>query len=299
MQRNSREHLLMHLSRKGPASVSEFTQHQVTTAQQTGMDGILILNLLRARNELLRKNILRGVCRFLDEGFTVLSIFKAWEVPPSASHWTIIRTQTSSYYALVLLPSPDVVVDSLVAASSRSVSRLCRPPLEENGHNDSHGRHEITPPQGQTAPCERSLRKHCGFWGQSLPRVEYETAVAALVVVVESVGADESVDASVTVKATISSLEKKKKKKLAKNNYGKWLVFIPAGGDADVTTTAGAASTKRHLVAVSKACTKVRVSAPHSKMLPPHPHPHAPPRVWMRKEEVRVWVGLYTLKPTF
>lgn len=90
MQRNSREHLLMCLSRKGPASVSEFTQHQVTTAQQTGMDGILILNLLRARNELLRKNILRGVCRFLDEGFTVLSIFKAWEVPPSASHWTII-----------------------------------------------------------------------------------------------------------------------------------------------------------------------------------------------------------------
>lgn len=71
--------------------------------------------------------------------------------------------------------------------------------------------------------------------------------------VVESVGAvavatDELADASVTAKATLAFLQKKKKKQ--RSFYGKGLVFIPAGGGVDVTSTVVAASTDRHVVAV-------------------------------------------------
>lgn len=141
------------------------------------------------------------------------------KVRPSKSHGTISHTQISS---VVFVPSSDAVDVTLGTAPSPSVFRTCRSPLEENSHNDSHGQHDLTSP-GEAAPCGRPLCKHCGFRGQSLPRAEYETTVAALGVAVESVGAvgvaaDEPADASVSVKAMI--------------------------GDVDVTSTAGAASTK-------------------------------------------------------
>lgn len=152
---------------------------------------------------------------------TILSVFKAWVVIPPKSHSTIIRTQISADYAAVLLPWSDVVGDTLAVAPSPSVFGMCRPPLEENGRNDSHGQHELTPPQGETASLERPLCKPCGFRGRSLPRAKYECTVAALVMGVESVGAvavaaDEAADTSVTVKATISLFLFFKKKKLVK-----------------------------------------------------------------------------------
>lgn len=74
--------------------------------------------------------------------------------------------------------------------------------------------------QSEAAPCERPLCK-CGFWGISLPPAEYGPAVAALVWVVAwgwwwGVGpvavVVDAVDASVTVKAMISSFFLKKNK---------------------------------------------------------------------------------------
>lgn len=68
---------------------------------------------------------------------------------------------------------------------------------------------------------------------RSVPCVEYGT-VAALVVTVlppwaVAVLADESVDAPTKVKAFIASV--------CKNEDEKFLVFIPAAGDVDVTIT--------------------------------------------------------------
>lgn len=61
---------------------------------------------------------------------------------------------------------------------------------------------------------------------------------------------------------------KKKKKKLVRTFLWEMgLVFIPAGEDVDVTITGEAASAERHLVSVSKACTRFRVAAPNGKML--------------------------------
>lgn len=81
----------------------------------------------------------------------------------------------------------------------------------ESGCSHSHGNYSPRP--AETAPRERPALQTL----ESLPRAEYQTAVAVLLMVVESVGAvavatDELADASVTVKPTLAFLPKKKKK---------------------------------------------------------------------------------------
>lgn len=112
----------------------------------------------------------------------------------------------------------------------------------ESGCSQSHGNHSPRP--AETAPRERPALQTL----ESLPRAEYQTAVAVLLMVVESVGAvavatDELADASVTVKATLAFLQ-------LRRFSGEGLVFIPAGGGVDVTSTVVAAPTDRHVVAV-------------------------------------------------